>query len=65
MLDALWLPLTVDPSKIHQLAQIMCPSKGQCSAAILTSETLLCLHVNKHYIIENTEELIAPSANLK
>ncbi len=65
MLDALCLPLTVDPSKMHLLAQIMCLPKGQSSAAILTSETPLCLHVNKRYIIENTEELIAPSANLK
>ncbi len=65
MLDALWLPLTVDPSKMHQLAQIMCQSKGQSSAALLTPETLLCLHVNKRCIIENAEELVAPSANLK
>ncbi len=65
MLDTLWLPLTVDPSKMHLLAQIMSPSKGQSSAAILRSETPLCLHVNKGYIKENAEELIAPSANLK
>ncbi len=65
MLDARWLLLNVDPSKMHLLAQIMCPSKGQTSLAILTPETLLCLHVNKRYIIENAEELIAPSANLK
>ncbi len=57
MLDALWLPLNVDPSKMHLLSQIMCPSKGQSSAAILTPQTLLCLHVNKCYIIENAEEL--------
>ncbi len=50
---------------MHLLAQIMCPSKGQSPAAILTLETLLCLHVTKRYIIENAEELIAPSANLK
>ncbi len=43
----------------------MCQSKGQSSVAILTSGTPLCLHVNTCYIIENTEELIAPSANLK
>ncbi len=65
MLKALWLPLTVDPSKMHLLAQIMCPSKGQSLAAILTLETPLFLHVNKHYIIENGEELISPLANLK
>ncbi len=65
MLDALWIPLNVDPSKMHLFDQIMCPSKGQSSAAILTPETLLRLHVNKHYIIENVEELIAPSANFK
>ncbi len=55
----------VDPSKLRLLAQIVCPSKGQSSAAILRPETLLCLHVNKRYIIENAEELIASSANLK
>ncbi len=65
MLDALWLPLNVDPSKMHLLAQIMCPSKGQSSEANLTPETLLYLYVNKRYIIENAEELIVPSANLK
>ncbi len=64
-MDALWLQLNVDPSKMHLLAQIMCLSKGQSSAAILTPETLLCLHVTKRYIIENAEELIALSANLK
>ncbi len=51
--------------KMHLLVQMMCSSKGQSSAAILTPETLLCLHVNKCYIIEKAEELIAPSANLK
>ncbi len=65
MLDALWLPLTFDPSKIHLLAQIMCQSKGQSSAPILKLETPLCLNVNKCYIIENAEELIALLANFK
>ncbi len=65
MLDALRLPLTVDPSNMYLLAQIICQSKGQSSAAILTSETPLCLLVNKRYIIENAEELIASLANLK
>ncbi len=35
MQDALWLHLTVDLAKMHQLAQIICPSKGQSSTAIL------------------------------
>ncbi len=51
MLDALWLPLTVDPSKMHLLAQIRCQSKGQSLAAILTSENHLCLNVKKRYIM--------------
>ncbi len=65
MQDVLWVQLTVDLSKLHQLAQIICQSKGQSSTAILRPETLLCLHVNKRYIIETAEELIALSANLK
>ncbi len=65
MQDARWLSLFVALSKMHLLAQIMCQSKGQSSAAILTSDIPLCLHVITRYIIENSEELIAPSANLK
>ncbi len=65
MQDALWLSLSVDLSKMHLLAQMMFQSKGQSSVAILTSGTQLCLHVNTSYIIENSEEWIALSANLK
>ncbi len=65
MQDARWLSLSADLSKRHILAQIMCSSKGQSSAAILKSGTPLCLHVKTSYIIESTEELIAPSAILK
>ncbi len=36
MLDALWISLTVDPSKMQLFAQIRCTSKEQSSAAILT-----------------------------
>ncbi len=61
ILDALWLPLTVDPCKMHLLAQIRCPSKGQSSAVILTYKYLMFIR----YIIENAEELKALSANLK
>ncbi len=43
MQDARWLSISVDPSKMHLLAQIMCQSKGQSSAAILRSETLRLL----------------------
>ncbi len=39
MQDARWLSISVDPSKMHLLAQIMCQSKGQSSAAILRPET--------------------------
>ncbi len=35
MQDARWLSLTVDISKMHMLAQIICQSKGQSSTAIL------------------------------
>ncbi len=35
MQDARWLSLSVELSKMHLLAQIMCQSKGQSSAAIL------------------------------
>ncbi len=38
MQDARWLSISVDPSKMHLLAQIMCQSKGQSSAAILRPE---------------------------
>ncbi len=65
MQESLWLSLSVALSKMHLLAKIMCQSKGQSSAAILTSGTPLCLQMNTRYIIENAEELIAPSANLK
>ncbi len=65
MQDARWLSFFAALSKMHLLAQIMCQSKGQSSTAILTSETPLCLHVITRYIIENSEELIAPLANLK
>ncbi len=53
MQDAHWLSLSVDLSKMHILAQIMCQSKGQSSTAILRSGTSLCLHVKTSYIIEN------------
>ncbi len=35
MQEARWLSLSVELSKMHLLAQIMCQSKGQSSAAIL------------------------------
>ncbi len=41
MNDARWLLISVDRSKMHVLAQIMCQSKGQSSAAILRPETLI------------------------
>ncbi len=47
------------------LVQMRCQSKGQISAAILTSNNSLCLYENRRYITENTEEWIAPSANVK
>ncbi len=46
------------------LVQMRCQSKGQISAAILTSNNSLCLYENRRYITENTEEWIAPSANV-
>ncbi len=38
MQDARWLSLSVDLSKMHILAQIMCQSKWQSSAVILKLE---------------------------
>ncbi len=35
MQEARWLSLSVELSKMHLLAQIMCQSKGQSLAAIL------------------------------
>ncbi len=61
MQDARWLSISVDPSKMHLLAQKMCQSKGQSSAAILRPETQIVYM----FFQGNSEELIAPSANLK
>ncbi len=54
MQDAHWLSLSVELSKRHLLAQIMCQSKGQSSAAILRYGTWICLHFNTSYIIQGS-----------
>ncbi len=50
-----------DPCKMQLLVQMRCQSKGQISAAILTSNNSFCLYENRR----KTEEWIAPSANVK